>query len=528
MNPYFKENKILARQWRMLFIYNIYRLVSIGALFILFLIYTSKDQTTYKIYYSQAFIFYFLFGFLFLHLCNKRLLKFELQVLWAGTIDIILMVFFIHAIGYIESGLGVILFVTIAMLSILVPGRLAIYFAAIASSLFLTIALIHYFNGQHVGLSRFFSSGIYGVGFFGTALTAWYLASWVHSSEDLARYRARELASMRKLNEYIVDRLHHGIIFVTQGKIKLMNSAAREFFNIPKEKGDLILENFSSELNKQYQKFISKPLESDITVQAELQNPYLQVNFFPAEYADRTAAIITLEDMTELSQQVQQMKLASLGKFSASIAHELRNPLGIIAHAIQLMGEGDKLDSEDEHLKQLILKNCQRMNRVIKNVLQISRRESSNPETIKINTFLKQFKKDFMLINSCKLDIKVPKGQHLVVFDRSQLEQILVILCDNAMQHGKNAKGKVNISIVYEQYMNIKRIHVCDDGSGISPENRATIFDPFFSTLRTGNGMGLYIAKDLCEVNQAQLTLEESKSGSHFLLTLKQNKEIML
>ncbi|KTC65814.1 two-component system sensor kinase PilS (plasmid) [Legionella adelaidensis] len=514
-----------SRQWRMLYIYNIYRLVSIFSLFIAFWINSSGHFTTYNYYYAAALFFYFIFGIAFLNLCRTRAIKFEHQVLWSGTIDVILMVLFIHAIGYIQSGLGIILIASIAMLSILVPGRLAVFFAAIASCMFLGIGIAQYLGSNEMNdLGSFFSTGVYGAGFFGTALTAWYLASWVRSSESLAKLQARELASMQRLNEYIVERLQHGVLFINNGRIKLINSSACQFFKVPESKKALSLKELSKELYLQYRKFFSTtPHEA---VQTTIEHPPLQVHFFPAEYAGDSAVVILLEDMTDLSQQAQQLKLASLGRFSASIAHELRNPLGVISHAIQLLGEGEDLHDEDKRLKELIVNNCQRMDRVIKNVLQISRRQQSKPEPIEMNSFLQQFLHDYCLTNQCIINLNIPaKNEHLV-FDKSQLEQIFVILCDNVMQHGRNKEdiAVITISVIQEKKKFI--IKICDEGPGVPEKIRNSIFDPFFSTVRTGNGMGLFIAKELCEINQARLSLEDTPIGCCFLITSKQIKEI--
>lgn len=522
------QSKAPNRHWRMLYIYNIYRLVSIATLFIIYWLNSYEHPAGYRLYYSLALIFYFFFGFLFLLLCKTRAIRFERQVVWAGTIDIILMVLLIHAIGYIQSGLGVILIATIAMLSILVPGRLAVFFAAIASCMFLGISIFQFVSNAQPDLSGFFSTGIYGAGFFGTSLTAWYLASWVRTSESLARLREKELAGMQRLNEYIVERLHYGILFIAQGKIKLINSAAREFLQITDTEREIELADCSPALYEKYTHFLSDSNLSTNAAQAILEEPYVQVHFFQAGAADKTAVVIILEDLRDLSQQAQQLKLASLGRFSASIAHELRNPLGVISHAIQLLGEEESLNEEDKRLKELIINNCHRMDGVIKNVLQISRRQQSKPEPIEINSFLKEFKNDYCLTNQCSIHLNVLKNKKKFIFDKSQLEQILVILCDNAIQHGLNEKGKATITITVRQQGSEFIISVCDEGPGVPSTIRNSIFDPFFSTMRTGNGMGLFIAKDLCEINQARLSLGDSPKGCCFLITSKQIKEMQL
>lgn len=522
------ENNFHARQWHMLLIYNIYRLVSIFVLLGLF--WLNIHRSSYIDIYFLALFAYFIFGLFFFCFWYRRSLQFEQQVLWSGTIDIIVMVFFIHALGYLHSGLGILLNASIAVLSILAPGRLAIFFAAIASCMFLGISTAQYVYGIEHDISSFFSAGVHGAGFFATALTAWYLARWVHVSENLAQDRAKELVNMQRLNEYIVERLQYGVIYVDRDKqVRLMNTAARQFLNLDNSNNGVSLQELSPLIYEKYLNFLSKSHNVEQVAQAVIDNPFLQIHFFSTSYADQTAVLIILEDMTTIAQKAQDLKLASLGRFSASIAHELRNPLSVIAHAAQLMGDAERLNTEDSRLKQMIVDNCNRMNRIIKNVLQISRRQQSKPEVIELEPFLTQFKHDFCIINQCEILIEFShRKQKSIVFDKSQLEQILVILCENAVQHGQDAEGEVKITILIKTKARQLLLMVYDTGSGIREDLRNTIFDPFFSTVITGNGMGLFIAKDLCEINQAQLSLAEVEEGCCFVITLNQSSEISL
>lgn len=516
------------RQWRLLFVYNIYRLVSIFVLLAIFSFDTYRHLNT-TLYLSALFI-YLLFGLVFLYIWHKDVLQFEIQVLWSGTIDLIVMVLFINGLGYLQSGLGILLNVSIAVLSILVPGRLAIFFAAVASCMFLGISTIHYVYGYQHELSGFFSTGIHGTGFFATSITAWYLSKMVTSIETLADQRGKALATMQRLNEYIIDRMQYGVLYVDMNShVKLINTAARQFLNVKENALDLHLDKISPALYKKYMIFLSKIKDDQQSGQTVLDTPYLQVHFFSAFYADQIAVLIILDEMTNIAQQAQDLKLASLGRFSASIAHELRNPLGVISHAVQLMGEDNDLNKEDTRLRQMIIQNCERMNMVIKNVLQLSRREHSKPEAIKLSGFLKLFKKNYCLINKCNMVLTIPKTlDQTVFFDKSQLEQILIILCDNAMEHGREASGNVNITISVKKEARQMLLMVSDTGLGIPVKIRTSIFDPFFSTIRTGSGMGLFIARDLCEINQARLFQIETKQGGCFTITLNQGNEILI
>ncbi|TAL63230.1 MAG: two-component sensor histidine kinase, partial [Legionella sp.] len=514
------------RQWRLLLVYSIYRIITVF-LFLGIYFYGNIFSVDTYIYFGILLI-YFLSGLVFLYFCFSKNLNFTMQVMVSGTIDVVTITTMLSIIGNLQSGYGILLNVTIAALSILVPGRLAIFFAALASCLLLCGDLVQYLVNNQRDLGTFFYSGIYGAGFFGTALTAWYLANWIQISEALAQNRSYELAAMQKINEYIVDRLHSGIIYVDVGKeIKLINSAACSFFNSDKNNTPQYLHQLSRSLVDKFDNFLEKIKQNDTMAQTILEDPYLRVHFFSTSIADNPAVLIILEDMTFISQQAQQLKLASLGRFSASIAHELRNPLGAIAHAVQLLGEAG-LNAEDERLKQMVINNCDRMNGVIKNVLQLSRRQKSQPQIIEIEPFLKQFKENFLHQNNCEFKLKYSKSRPLsIVFDKSQLEQILIILCDNALQHAADAEGKVTITLSVKS--GDKNVLVVSDlGPGIPAEHRDDIFEPFFTTLRTGTGMGLFIARDLCEINQARLNWVDSPKGSSFAITLNTSDELLI
>lgn len=229
---------------------------------------------------------------------------------------------------------------------------------------------------------------------------------------------------------------------------------------------------------------------------------------------------LTLRLHSTIIQEAQQLKLAALGRFSASIAHELRNPLGAIAHAIQLLGDDGPLSLEDAHLKGLVIKNCDRMNAVIKNVLQLSRSEQAKPQHFELGSFLEQFKQDFCHANACDFKISLTDDAHMIWFDKSQLEQVLVILCDNAMQHGVGNEDAIHITISMNVNADNTVLVVNDLGKGVPEAHFNAIFEPFFTTLRGGTGMGLFIARDLCEINQARLSIEKTKTGSCFVITI--------
>ncbi|VEG90484.1 sensor histidine kinase [Legionella spiritensis] len=523
------EEKNIASKWQLLLVYNLYRVGCVLLFWGIFLYQvTGMEEIDYTLLGLNS--IYLFLACIFLYLKYIETPRFETQVILSGTIDVIVQSLLISLLSYPRFWIGILLNATIAALSILVPGRLAIFFASTASCMLLGFSIFQYGYNDSDNLNNFFYSGVYGAGIFATAITAWYLANRVRTSETIAAHRSYELANMQRINEYIVERLHSGIVYLdANNNIKLINDATRKFFNYPEQTELNSLVQLSSELDKKYNYYLDKVGDDLRPAKTMIEDPHLLVHFFPTVVENRITVLVLLEDMTAVSQQAQQLKLAALGRFSASIAHELRNPLGAIAHAAQLLGGNNPLHSDDARLQQLILNNCNRMNSIIKNVMQLSRREQSQQQSIELSAFLEQFKHDFCAYNPCHIEIELPESSMLsFYFDKSQLEQILVILCDNAIQHGRDGQDQVLISIKVRQLEHTMQLMVCDRGPGVADSMKDTIFEPFFSTVRTGYGMGLFIARDLCEINQARLTVSNMETGCCFTITLNETREMLL
>ncbi|WP_131781875.1 sensor histidine kinase [Legionella gresilensis] len=510
-----------SKSWQLLQLYNFFRLFCILIFLFIFWYKPILDKEGWQ-------YFIILLSYLFLSLidlfCAKiKFPAFEKQVMLFGCLDIVFVAGLISFTGEIQSNFAILLNVTVAALSILVPGALVLFFAALASILLLLINVIEYGYNESSSITVFYISGLHGISIFATAIAVWYLASRVRISETIAHRRGTQLANMQRMNEYIIERLHSGVIFVNINRaIYFINTAARHFFNLTETEDVAELKQISHILDEKCQQFLQKIQFDNRPVQTIIEVPHLRVHFFASSVGVETAILIFLDDLSAVAQQAQQLKLSSLGRFSASIAHELRNPLGAISHAVQLMGETTSLSEEDLRLKELIINNCNRMNGVIKNVLQLSRREPAHPQVIDFIPFINQFKQDFSVYNQCNMVIEIPDMEIVnFMFDKSQLEQILVILCENAIQHG-SMDGETTIIIKVKQTQLKTEVIICDEGKGVPEHLQEAIFEPFFSTKRTGFGMGLFIAKELCEINQARLLLKPSAKGCCFAITIEQ------
>ena len=222
-----------------------------------------------------------------------------------------------------------------------------------------------------------------------------------------------------------------------------------------------------------------------------------------------------MEDNRALTQQAQQLKLASLGRLTASIAHEIRNPLGAISHASQLLRESDQVCQADQRLIQIILQHTDRVNQIIENTLSISRRKEVTSTPMDLAQWLPKFKETYQQGNETQIVLEIQSESLPMKFDASHLSQVLTNLCDNGARYNAKTTGVREVKVVAGTNTNSDTsfVEVIDHGPGISSDEAGEIFNPFYTTDTQGSGLGLYICKELCEINQAALNLKFSEPG---------------
>ena len=220
------------------------------------------------------------------------------------------------------------------------------------------------------------------------------------------------------------------------------------------------------------------------------------------------------------------MKLAALGRLSASIAHEIRNPLSAIHHAGQLLAESPRPDHEDRRLLDMIQRHSVRIDKIVNDVLNLSRRGAAVPAAIGLRGFLERtvaLYREGHPGQGCNIDLEAVSADLVVRFDANHLQQILLNLWDNSYEHGAAAAGgreavRINLDSGWQAPHGQAYLDVSDNGGGISAELRDKVFEPFFTTAHKGTGLGLYLARELCEYNQARLLLLQGEQGVRFRL----------
>jgi two-component system, NtrC family, sensor histidine kinase PilS len=209
--------------------------------------------------------------------------------------------------------------------------------------------------------------------------------------------------------------------------------------------------------------------------------------------------------------------LAALGRLSASIAHEIRNPVGAMSHAAQLLGESPVLSAAEQRLTEIMRTNANRVSTIINNVLRLSKREETRFESITLESWTEEFHAEFcetMQLPPSRLITSDATPDVDVRVDPSQLRQIVWNLCENALKHGATGRGDEVVEIRHGRLSPTGRpfLQVMDRGAGVNPEHAERIFEPFYSGGK-GTGLGLFLARELAQTNGATLLYEPRHGG---------------
>jgi two-component system sensor histidine kinase PilS (NtrC family) len=440
----------------------------------------------------------------------------EQQTYLALFVDISAILLLTHASGGIQSGMGMLIAVSIIAGALIIDGRAALLFAALAALGVITDQI--YISLSTTTISpRFVQAGFLGVVFFATALLTLVLTSRVRASQQLAQERANELSHLAKINAYVIKHMRTGVLVVdSTGLIVMMNDPAWHLLGMPTNASGSQLVKASPELAQILKKYHAGSKRRHYNFGSQHQGAELRAHINPLGGEKEGDTLIFLEDTSQITHEAQQMKLASLGRLTASIAHEIRNPLGAISHASQLFDESPDLNPADRRLTEIIKTNTTRVNQVIENVLQLSRRDPGTPQKIRLKSWLNKVRVDLMKhhdFRQSEILLQIEPRNTKIVADPEQLRQIITNLCNNAREHGPKEDLRLQIIGGLLQEFDHPVVDIIDNGPGIAPKVAKQIFEPFFTTRNTGTGLGLYIAKELSETNHIRLEYIPGPTG---------------
>ncbi len=506
-----------ASHWRSLDYFNLYRLTLAVALVFSSLLFGGSDL--FRAGASERFqgfaYAYLVIAALFVLGIRARWPSFQIQLTAHITADIVLVMLMMSTSERLAGGMGLLLVISIASGGLVGSGRLTLLYAAMAS---IAVLLQHAFSvlGSDRGLDGFFQIGLLCAGYFAIGLLAHALTQRALRSETLAQQQADELALLNRINALAIENSPDGLLAVRgDGVVRHASPRALTLLGVAQrvKPGATRLEDCCPELARLAQRI--RPGASPILSTSAAQ---LRVRCIPLATPD-DSRVLVLEDLSQAEQEAQRVKLAALGRLTANIAHEIRNPLSAISHAAQLLRE-DTPDPAQARLAGIIENNAQRLDRLVEEVLTLNRRDRLNPahfDAAALGTLIDELRQTEEIPAGAVI-VSMPDTLHFQ-FDPDHLRQIVWNLLRNAWRYSRKQAGSIRIAA--RETGDGIQLDIEDDGPGLAPEHQGKLFEPFFTTDAQGTGLGLFLARELAEANRATLAYVPGAGGARFRLALR-------
>jgi two-component system sensor histidine kinase PilS (NtrC family) len=514
--------------WRVVGLLNLYRvLVPLVLLSALWLSGPPLSMVPRPELFLVACVLYFTAAVLLIIARRLRWSTLRLVAMVNASVDSAAIGLILYASGGVSSGFGILLVLPVLAMATLAKHRDALLIAAMAA---LAVLVQQFFVGlaAPIHFAEYTTAGVLGVVLFAIAVLAWPLANRIRESEATLRRQEVDLANLAQLSQYIVQHLRESILVVDhQDRIRLINESAARMLGDDKAVPDALLGEVSPRLLYLLERWRQSTGDTGIfpaTEQTFVGADGAQVirgHFAPLGTSSPAPVLVFLEDTSLITEKVQQSKLAALGRLSASIAHEIRNPVGAMSHAGQLLAESPHLEAQERRLTEIIRNNAERVSGIIDSVLRLSRREEARVERLPLQTWSEEFCEEFVETMQWpreRLKVSGPAVEIEVRFDPSQLRQIAWNLCENAMRYAypdRQAQGAGDaIEMRCGRLASNGRpyLEVADRGPGVAREHVDRIFEPFFTGGR-GTGLGLFLARELAQTNGATLLYEPRHGG---------------
>jgi len=437
------------------------------------------------------------------------------QALVGVSADVLAASLAMHALPASAAGISMMLLFNVGAAAFLLPLRLGIGTAVLAGA-----ALLVEFVGSTVhdndARGSLAELTMFAVSYLAIATLTNLIGRQMRASEALAERRGTQAANLAEVNELIIRRMRTGVLLVDgDGTIKLANEAAMlQLGSLEDGRRDLAIA--APALAERLQAWRRDGANEPQALQLSPDLPEILPRFARL-LAEGDQALVFLDDGSQVTRRAESLTLATLGRFSASLAHEIRNPLAAISYATQLLEESRGIPEADRRLLEIIYQQTQRMNGIVENVLGLAKREHAQPEHVELGEFARHFVEDYRNSHPLESDIleaSTPSSALGAMFDRRQLQQAVTALVHNALVHGRVPGEPARISLrAYADEQGGPVLDVVDRGPGIPDVVASRLFRPFFTTSGHGTGLGLYIARELCLANEASLDFVPIPAG---------------
>lgn len=399
----------------------------------------------------------------------------------------------------------------------------AITFVAVVS---LAFQQLYFLLHKQVGFLSFGDAMMLSVSLVAVGFLSWSISQRLAIAEQDAARHAKEIMRLNAINEEVIKNMESGIIVVaSSGRILMINRTAQELLNLHPNKvygnnlerileAQRILVRQYPELDKWY-RYQNDELSFFLTPMGETETLTNRLRISKKNLPE-FGQLLIVEDLSLEQRLAQQMKLASLGQLSASIAHEIRNPLSVISQASELLMELTRNDNNPHsELYEMIFGHTKRVNRIIEDVMRLSRQEPPKQEVITLQAWLPAFLYEHYSMENIVFN---SDGHHQIRFDPSQLEQIFINLVNNALRHTKKVESEPDVEIVVHTTSQDLLIDVLDNGDGVDKKDLESLFNPFYTTSQGGTGLGLYLSQAFSEANNARLIYVPNQPKTCFRL----------
>ena len=549
----FPANFTSANLWRSLQTLNISRVVVAFVLFVYFNLKTGRDfWSSEQFWFRSASMAYVAMAVAFVLLKIVYRKRFLLQVTSQITVDILIISVLYLASGGSKSGLAILYLFPLGGVGILAPLLWALFFASAVTLFLLAENAYHALQLDEFG--SFSQTGFYGAAYFSVVYLLNRLADNLIRQEQLAATRGKELAVQQAINRLVIADMGDGMLVVDQHDHLIeINPAAQRMLGLDlrnaKQASDLRLGDVAelvpiadalsdrqqaTQLNntlwlrnedasfvsiRQLNESSGESIFADHSNRTERPDfvTHLKLRFVNINQSDlmdlehdfAAYTIVFMQNVSDIENQAQQLKLASMGRLTASIAHEVRNPLSSISYAASLLNEDVKNEVQTKRLLKIVDDNVIRLNQLIEDILKLSRKAQADTLPFDLLSELKAIVQDFeetrdLPENLIRIDDAV---SFKLTFDLGHLREVVVNLLSNAVRYASGKPGSIHLYAKINA-ANRYELHILDDGPGIPSAVRSHLFEPFYTTSSKGTGLGLYMARELCLNNHALLDYE--------------------